>query len=87
MTNISRRKFLAGGTILTAGTALGGPALLTGCGSDDKPAAAPGTAGAGGASGTPWKLGALIPITGIETQVGESMKVSTETDDNVRPIP
>ena len=36
MTNISRRTFLAGGTMLAAGTALGGSALLTGCGSDDE---------------------------------------------------
>ena len=79
MTNISRRTFLAGGTALAAGTALGGSALLTGCGDDDDETGAdPITTGSGGASGEPWKLGALIPITGIETQVGESMKVSTE---------
>jgi urea transport system substrate-binding protein len=79
MTNISRRTFLAGGTALAAGTALGGSALLTGCGDDDDDTAAdPVTTGSGGATGEPWKLGALIPITGIETQVGESMKVSTE---------
>lgn len=78
MTNISRRTFLAGGTVLTAGTALGGAALLTGCGSGDKPAATPGSLGSNAPTGAPWKLGALIPITGIETQVGESMKVSTK---------
>jgi urea transport system substrate-binding protein len=58
--------------------------LLGACGGDDaSPATAPSAdttvpGSEPSESAEPWKLGALIPITGIETQVGESMKVATE---------
>ncbi|HEX2090025.1 MAG TPA: substrate-binding protein [Actinomycetota bacterium] len=65
----SRREFLKktglGLTALTVGNS-----LLAAC--------APGEEQPAGRGGEPFKLGALIPLTGIETHVGESMRVSTQ---------
>jgi urea transport system substrate-binding protein len=65
---LSRRDFLKA-TGLGAATLLGSGTLLAACGTEDT--------GAGG-DGEPFKLGALIPLTGIEDHVGQSMQVSTE---------
>jgi len=67
----SRREFLrnagVGVTALTVGSS-----LLAACAGGEE------GGGGGGKKGEPFKLGALIPITGIETHVGLSMKVSTQ---------
>lgn len=66
MNDLSRRDFLkmmgAGGAALTMGST-----LLVSCGPQR-----------GAGPDEPFKLGALIPLTGIETHVGQSMLVSTE---------
>lgn len=80
----SRRNTATGAALLAVGALLFGA-----CSSDDTASTTTASsdtsdsADSGGDTGTdesaePWKLGALIPITGIETQVGESMKVATE---------
>jgi urea transport system substrate-binding protein len=68
----SRREFLRNAGLGLTTLTVGG-SLLAGCSSDEG-----GGGGGGGKKGEPFKLGALIPITGIETHVGQSMKVSTE---------
>lgn len=70
---IDRREFLKRSGFSVAALTLGG-GLLAACASDDD-----GDGGNGGnGGGEPFKLGALIPLTGIETHVGQSMQVSTE---------
>lgn len=63
-----RRQFLRNTGLSIAAVTVGG-GLLAACGPGE---------GGGEATGETFKLGALIPITGIETHVGESMRVSTE---------
>lgn len=65
---VTRRDFLKAGG-LGAAALLGGGTLLAACGNAET--------GASG-DGAPFKLGALIPLTGIEDHVGQSMLVSTE---------
>jgi urea transport system substrate-binding protein len=82
MPDLSRRQFLTG-TAASAAAALAGGSLLASCAEDEKSTSSGTTTAASGTnasapSGQPWKLGALIPITGIETHVGQSMKVSTQ---------
>jgi urea transport system substrate-binding protein len=67
MGNPNRRDVLRWGA--AAGLTLGGSTLLAACGGGSEP---------GGGEGEELKLGALIPLTGIETHVGQSMRVSTE---------
>jgi len=69
MSNLSRRRFL----MQTGGLAAGAMALPGIVGPLTK-SLSPRVSG----SSDPFKIGALIPITGIETHVGESMRVSTE---------
>jgi urea transport system substrate-binding protein len=69
---LSRRDFLWKSGLAMAGTTLSG-GLLAACAQQDD-----GAAGGGQEEGEPFKLGALIPLTGIETHVGQSMRVSTE---------
>ncbi len=68
MKEVSRRQFLSGTATTVA--ALAGGSLLASCAKDDESTSV--------STSEPWKLGALIPITGIETHIGESMKVSAE---------
>ena len=65
----SRREFLRNAGLGVTALTVGG-SFLAGCAGDE--------GGGGTARGEPFKLGALVPITGIETHVGQSMKVSTE---------
>jgi urea transport system substrate-binding protein len=69
----TRRDFLTRTGLSVAGLTLGG-SLLAACAEEEDA----GGDGAGGGAGEPFKLGALIPLTGIETHVGQSMQVSTE---------
>jgi urea transport system substrate-binding protein len=62
-----RRRFLRNTGLGIAAVTVGG-GLLAACGPEE----------GGEEGGGPFKLGALIPLTGIETHVGESMRVSTE---------
>jgi urea transport system substrate-binding protein len=62
-----RRRFLRNAGLSIAAITAGGSLLAACAPGEEEPEA-----------GGPFKLGALIPITGIETHVGESMKVSTE---------
>lgn len=72
---MDRRDFLKRSGFSVAALTLGG-GLLAACASDE--GGDGGSGGGGGGGGEPFKLGALIPLTGIETHVGQSMKVSTE---------
>jgi urea transport system substrate-binding protein len=71
---LDRRDFLKRSGFAVAATTLGG--LLAACAQED--GGGGGGGGGGQADGEPFKLGALIPLTGIETHVGQSMRVSTE---------
>lgn len=69
---LNRREFLRKSGLAVAGTTLAG-GLLAACATQED------SNGTGRQEeGEPFKLGALIPLTGIETHVGQSMKVSTE---------
>lgn len=68
MAELSRRKFLLGTGALAVTTG-SMSTILAACSS-------PGSSA--GSSSEPFKIGALIPITGFETHVGQSMKVATE---------
>jgi urea transport system substrate-binding protein len=72
-TPLGRREFLRRSGIGVAAITVGS-GWLAACASED----GGGGGGGGGQSGEPFKLGALIPLTGIETHVGQSMLVSTE---------
>lgn len=70
---LNRRDFMKKSGLAVAGATLSG-GLLAACAQQEDE-------GGGGAqqdTGEAFKLGALIPLTGIETHVGQSMKVSTE---------
>jgi urea transport system substrate-binding protein len=73
MTELSRRKFLVGAGALAVGAG-GISTFLAACASNSS--ASPSSSA--GSSSEPFKIGALIPITGFETRVGLSMKTSTQ---------
>lgn len=73
MAELSRRKFIVGAGAFAVGVG-SLPAFLAACASDPK--TSPGSSA--GSSSEPFKIGALIPLTGFETHVGQSMKVATE---------
>lgn len=89
MSELTRREFVVGAGALVVG-ASSFSTIVAACGGG-APSAAPGTAGptsggtpvptADGTAGSttdPFKIGALIPITGFETHVGISMRTATE---------
>lgn len=71
MAELSRRRFLVGAGALAV-SAGGMSTFLAACASNSSPG------GSAGSSSEPFKIGALIPITGFETHVGLSMKTSTQ---------
>lgn len=89
MAELSRRKFILGTGALAVGAG-SVSTILAACSSNSSPSPAsssttspassavtsPGSSAA--SSSEPFKIGALIPITGFETHVGQSMKVATE---------
>lgn len=73
MAELSRRKFLIGTGALAVGAG-GISTILAACAGNSN--TSPG--GSAGSSSEPFKIGALIPITGFETHVGLSMKTATQ---------
>lgn len=73
MTELSRRKFLVGAGALAVGAG-SISTFLVACASNSTTSPSSGA----GSSSEPFKIGALIPITGFETHVGLSMKTATQ---------
>lgn len=73
---LNRRDFLKRSGLAVVGTTAAA-SILAACASEESGGSGGGGGGGGGTS-EPFKLGALIPLTGIETHIGLSMQICTQ---------